>query len=28
VQRVVPLTEDQVAAKQIEKRTTRPRPEA
>jgi 3-oxoacid CoA-transferase subunit A len=28
VQRVVPLTEDQVAVKQIEKRTTRPRPEA
>jgi len=26
VQRVVPLTEEQVAAKQIEKRTTRPRP--
>ena len=28
VQRVVPLTEEQVAAKQIEKRTTRPRPTA
>ena len=27
VQRVVPLTEEQVTAKQIEKRTTRPRPE-
>ena len=26
VQRVVALTEDQVSAKQIEKRTTRPRP--